>query len=167
MGPRKVKVKVSLSTELKAQFEAIARQKGVPLSWLFLDAAIQIHLNPKRSRPQPKLTPPPTPAPLAPKQKERSFARPVEPVISTGEEVHLEYLVARFGGDRVLKARLCQLGGRDGALFQGSITHARKVEEVTMRLDPEHKPWMPINPQRTRWAQMSAQAYVEAILTKK
>ncbi|MDX2213742.1 MAG: hypothetical protein SFY66_10700 [Oculatellaceae cyanobacterium bins.114] len=65
-----------------------------------------------------------------------------------------------------MKARLSQLGGRDGKLFEGSLSHAQKVEEVTVRLDPEGLSWMPVDKDRLYWKQMMANEFCKAVLTK-
>jgi hypothetical protein len=86
--------------------------------------------------------------------------------IETGEPVHIDYLIERWGGDKCLKARLCQLGGRKGHLFNGSITHAQKVEEVTRELDPDNLSWFPISKDRDFWIQTDAVAFIKRILTQ-
>ncbi|MBD2256633.1 hypothetical protein [Pseudanabaena sp. FACHB-2040] len=86
--------------------------------------------------------------------------------IEEGLPVHIDHLIDRFNGDKVLKARLCQLGGRKGDLFKGSITHAQKVEAVTRELDPEGLPWFPTSPDRDFWVQTSSVVFVRKVLTK-
>lgn len=78
--------------------------------------------------------------------------------------LHIDHLVNRFGGDRSLKARLCQLGGRKGDLFQGSLPHALKVAQVTSQLDPDGLSWFPTTPDRDFWVIQDAQSYARSRL---
>jgi hypothetical protein len=80
--------------------------------------------------------------------------------------VHIDHLIDRWGGDNALKARLCQLGGRKGHLFKGSLTHAQNVETVTKGLDPEGLPWFPTSQDRDFWVQMDSSTFVKTILIK-
>ncbi|MBW4483037.1 MAG: hypothetical protein KME14_10875 [Tildeniella torsiva UHER 1998/13D] len=86
--------------------------------------------------------------------------------IDKGLPVHIDHLIDRWGGDKASKARLCQLGGRKGHLFKGSITHAQTVEAVTKNLDPESLPWFPTSQDRDFWVQMDSSTFVKTILTK-
>lgn len=78
--------------------------------------------------------------------------------------VHVDFLIERFGGDKCLKARLIQLGGRKGHLFEGSITHAKTVEAITRKLDPEGLAWFPVSPARDFWISADASDFVKRVL---
>lgn len=90
----------------------------------------------------------------------------VEDAIKTGVPCHVDYLIEHWGGDHTLKARLCQLGGRGGHLFQGSLVHAQKVEAKTKELDPRGLAWFPLSPDRDYWIHLSGAAeYVRRIIS--
>ena len=94
----------------------------------------------------------------------QTFFRDSTPVISAVGSIDLHELMERFGGDKALKARLCQLGGRDELLFKGDITKANKVASVTSQLDPDSLPWFPIAADRRNWVQISAVDFVRQII---
>jgi hypothetical protein len=86
--------------------------------------------------------------------------------LENGIPLHIDNLIERFGYQRSLKARMMQLGGRDGKLFQGSLSHAQRVEEITSSLDPDSLPWMPVEANRAFWSQISAEEFCRQILTR-
>lgn len=86
--------------------------------------------------------------------------------IEQGLPVHVDHLIDRWSGDKALKARLCQLGGRKGDLFKGSITHAQTVEAVTKDMDYEGLPWFPTSQDRDFWIQTDSSTFVKLILNK-
>ena len=69
----------------------------------------------------------------------------------TGDPVHIDHLIERFGSGSGLKARLCQTGGRDGLLFRGSIVHAERAYGVTQSMDPDGCGWLPVSSDRVWW----------------
>lgn len=173
--PQPGRIKISLSPEDKAFLEAIAKKRGLPLSQLILQSALD-HLR------QPVA---PT-CPLGPKldralaileaierpkfqagQSNKPSKKDLVTVKVPGRVETIESLIERWGlqDSKSLKATLSQLGGRDGWLFLGSLPHAQKVADVTSEYDPEGLPWLPIDSYRHRWTQVSPVEYCLALLS--
>ena len=90
------------------------------------------------------------------------------PDLSVYRTIGLYDLVARFTSNGIsetgLVARLCQLGGRKGDLFRGSLGHAQTVAKLTASLDPQGLSWLPTDAARRQWIQITAEDYARAIL---
>jgi predicted transcriptional regulator len=184
------RIKITLSDELKATLERIAESQGTSLSKLIVDAAIEVYICHPRSqgndlgkilrkldaieskmhpqvggKPEPRKASKRKYADRLPREGAATFFNNPSPVVSEAlrQTLSIHELVERFGGDRALKARLCQLGGRNGNLFRGSMPDAQRVEKVTKELDPDGLPWMPVAEDRRSWIQMDAQTYCKAI----
>lgn len=168
-----------------------AEDKGVSLSQLMLDAAIAQYLTPRRSgprrrpiAPQSGLESPETPGSKpegnlsseedkpakAPKKLGQGLGVlreiPQTPAgnLDTALPMHVDNLVVRFGGDRALKARLMQLGGRGRELWEGSLPHARRVAKLTSEKDPDGLSWFPVDETRAMWRVTSVTEWVSARL---
>ncbi|MBD1844784.1 hypothetical protein H6F89_15555 [Cyanobacteria bacterium FACHB-63] len=183
-GTKCVKIYIREST-LEA-LRSVAHEQGYSLSGLFLNAAVKTYLGGRVSDTtrlaalERKLRTLETSvgrdenSEAAPTKGQKrvqaelfpqTFKQSAEPVVqSSHEQISLDKLVERLGGSPSLKARLCQLGGRDGSLFEGDLSKAIRVEEVTRRLDPEQKSWMPLNRSRLVWIQITADEYCRLIL---
>ncbi len=162
----------------------VADEQGSSLSQLLLGAAVEKYLGGKstdraklaslerkvRGLEQAKQAEVSVPLP-SPKRENKNlypktFKQSAAPIItSTREQLGLDALVKRLGGTSSLKARLCQLGGRGSGLFEGDLTRAEKVAQITGKLDPDGKSWLPLTPNRLTWIQISAQEYCHQILT--
>lgn len=181
-----VKIYVKKST-LEA-LRNVAHEQGCSLSALFLNAAIGTYLGGRVSdatrlasierklrtleasveQRDSSVEPAPTQKQVQTELFPRTFKQSAEPVIrSSHEQIGLDRLVTRLGGTSSLKARLCQLGGRNGSLFEGDLSKANRVEEVTRRLDPEQKSWMPLARDRLVWIQISAAEYCQLIIVNR
>jgi hypothetical protein len=163
----------------------VAEGEGVSVSALIIQAAVEKYLG-SRSNPDTRLaslekkirelesykisvskSEPEEPKPKRIDEFPQTFKQSSQPVLeSSNEQIQLDRLVERLGGTSSLKARLCQLGGRDGLLFQGDLGKALKVEEITKRLDPEGKSWLPLAPNRLIWIQITAKEFCKMINSK-
>ena len=199
-----IRVKVSLSVELKEALEVTAEYLGMPLSRLLVEAAVDRYLLRKAELPKDMgqlcdriralerqlerlekpsvVTPLPEP-PKAPRKARKSILDPVEQVlpgeapsamteadqaIKDGKPLHIDRLVERLtrGVPTLgLKANLTQVGGRDGKLFQGDMTRANRVAEMTSRLDPCGLSWLPVDKDRRFWQAMTALDYCRQVLS--
>lgn len=95
----------------------------------------------------------------------------IEQAIADNLPVHIDHLVDRLKTgdpqkDRGIKARLSQLGGKDGSLFSGSLSAAQRVEDIIKGLDPDQLSWMPLADDRRFWINLSAVEFCRRILAK-
>ncbi len=89
------------------------------------------------------------------------------PLIDTCETLGINDLLERFNAKPAVRPTLYIVGGSDGKVFEGDLIKARTIEKCTMKHDPENLPWMPVDMQRQKWVQMSAQNWILEILKKK
>jgi hypothetical protein len=178
-------VKIYLNKITLEALRMVAKDQGMSLSALILQAAVEKYLNGRSTEStrlatlerkirslekrdtQPIQIEQQEPKPKRIDEFPQTFKQSSQPVLeSSNEQIQLDRLVERLGGTSSLKARLCQLGGRDGLLFQGDLGKALKVEEITKRLDPEGKSWLPLAPNRLIWIQITAKEFCKMINSK-
>lgn len=195
LGKGKVRVKVTLTLEVKEALQKVASRQGVSLSQLLADSAVDMwfHHRVAIERLESRIKAlegggsdrATQSSPVVSKgdgqtrkatlgvkggspvitTKATQASRLVDEAIAQGSPVHLDNLLDRLGKDRGLKARLCQLGGRDGRLFRGDLGAAMKVAEVTGKLDPDGLTWLPVDSQRVYWLVINPVDYARQILT--
>lgn len=177
-------IKIYMPIETKIALTSTAKSLGISLSELILQAAtdrylvnkspvpildlivgIEARLTNLESGRSQKVGSPQENGPT-PKTDRKSrtgaqtFLKDGTPAITeTGTITTIFDLVLRFGGDRTVKARLCQVGGRDGKLFRGDLASAERVAAMTSKLDPQGESWFPVAENRISWIQISAEDF--------